>query len=311
VSRKQEAVVRNIARLTVAAAALWALAGCTQNPATGRSQLLFMSRDQEIAIGQSAAPELVTEYGGEVGSAKVRSYVNRVGRGLVVEVESEYTDLPWKFTVLESPVINAFALPGGQVFMSMGLLARCRNEAELAGVLGHEVGHVTAQHVDERVSHAMLLEMGVSVLGATVDSQLLVESAALFSNGYQLKFGRDQESEADILGVRYMSAAGYDPYGMLQVMEILKIASAGARQPEFLSTHPYPETRIKTITGLLEGDYAFTQDNPDFKRYRSRFERDLAPHLPDPQTLGDAGAATPLWCATCRLAATTATFDLE
>ena len=134
------------------------LAGCTYNPATGRQQLLLLSVDDAIALGAESKPAVLEQYGGAVETPQLVSYVDDVGHGLVRRTEADYPQLPWEFTVLDSDVVNAFALPGGKVFASRGLLVRLDNEAQLAGVLGHEVGHVTARHVNERISHAILIQ---------------------------------------------------------------------------------------------------------------------------------------------------------
>ncbi len=277
------------------------LAGCSFNPATGRRQLILVTPEQTLAMGDEAMPQLVNEYGGEVSSAELRSYVDRVGFALAEHVESDYAQTPWKFTVLDSDVINAFALPGGKVFISLGLLSRFENEAQVAGVLGHEIGHVTARHVDERISQAMSVELGLSVLGAATESDLAVAAAQLFAGGYQLHFGRDQESEADKLGVKYMARAFYDPQGMMQVLEVLRDAATGPRPPEFLSTHPHPETRLETVSKLLAGPYAATQGDSQYGLYRDRFQQQAAPHLP-PVSLGAFGSEPEpaSWCGVCR-----------
>lgn len=277
------------------------LAGCTFNPATNRTQFLLLSTDEEIALGTEAMPTLVDEYGGEIESPQLRAFLTRVGTALLAGIEEQYRDLPWEFTLLDSDVINAFALPGGKVFMSRGLMQHFTHEAEVAGVLGHEIGHVTGQHVDERISKALLLELGIGALGSTTDSVYITEGAKLFSNGYQLSFGRDQESEADVLGVRYMTTAGYDPAGMLDVLHVLQQAAGASRQPEFLSTHPHPETRIGTVSELLAGPYAYTQGNPDFGKFEERYEREAGRLLPPPPeaTARLGGLVESAWCATC------------
>ena len=260
-------------------------AGCSVNPATGRRQFDMLSSEEEVALGEQAMPELVKEYGGEIESAALRDYVTGVGMKMAKYTEEDAPNLPWEFTVLDSDVINAFALPGGKVFISRGLMEHFSNEAQLAGVLGHEIGHVTAQHIDERISQAMGIEVLAQVASAAagnegVWAQAVPVIVGLGGQGYLLKFGRDQERESDVLGMRYMVAAGYDPHGMYEVMEILATASEGNNMPpEFLSTHPHPETRLKTITELLEGEYAYTQNNPDFGKYDGRWDREAAPHL--------------------------------
>lgn len=264
----------------LAAVVVGPVTGCQVNPATGRTQLRLIPAAEVSKLGIEAKPQLIEEYGGEVPERQLREYVTEVGNRLARHVETEFQDVEWSFIVLDSDVINAFALPGGNVFISRGLLARFDNEAQLAGVLGHEIGHVTGQHVDERISQAVSAELGLSVLGAMTDSQLLLMGAQLATGGYQLRFGRGQEIEADELGMRYMTLAGYDPHGMLEVMQVLQAATAGgSQQPEFLSTHPHPETRISTITRLLNREYAYTQDNPEYRKHESRFQRRAASYL--------------------------------
>lgn len=259
--------------------------GCAVNPATGRPQLMLISQQEANALGAEAKPELVDEYGGEVQASALRAYVTEIGMKLVEHVEPEYKDLDWDFTVLDSDVINAFALPGGHVFISRGLLEYFTNEAQIAGVLGHEIGHVSGLHVNERISQAMGIQgivLGASAAVGSSESSwaemipLVVNTAG---QGYLLKFGRDQESEADVLGVRYMVRSGYNPQGMLQVLEVLDQASQGQAPPEFLSTHPHPSTRIATVNGLLSNEYAYTQNNADFGLYENRFHDRAVPHL--------------------------------
>jgi len=280
-----------------------ALVGCSTNPATGRTQLDLLSDAEVRAMGEEAKPQLVQEYGGEHPSGELRSYVDRVGRALLAGTEAHVAELNWEFILLDSDVINAFALPGGKVFMSRGLLERFDNEAELAGVLGHEIGHVTAQHVDERLSQTLAAQLGLSVLGSTTESELINLGAGVLVQGTMLKFNRNQESEADVLGVRYMTRAGYDPYGMLEVLHVLQEASRGAKQPEFLSTHPHPETRIKTVTSLLGGEYAYTQNNPSFKKYEDRFRREAVPFLNAPGVATVSPASFMHFCGTCAILA--------
>jgi len=260
-------------------------AGCTTNPATGRAQLNMLSTEEEIALGTEAQPQLTQEYGGEVQSEELRSYVTDVGMRLAKHTEADYPGLPWEFTVLDSEVINAFALPGGKVFISRGLMQQFTNEAQLAGVLGHEIGHVVAQHIDERISRAMGIEVLAQVAGAAVGdesawSRAVPAVVGLGGQGYLLSFNRFQESESDELGVKYMTRAGYDPKAMLQVIAVLVDASQGNLGWELLSTHPHPETRRETVTKLLEGEFAHTQDNPEYRLYPGRYERNALPFLP-------------------------------
>lgn len=242
----------------LAAGSAAALSGCTTNIATGRTQLDYLSREDEIAIGQEAAPQLTEEYGGAVTDAAVNSYITGVAMSMVEHTEGDYRTMPWKFTLLNSPVINAFALPGGQVFISRALAEKFTSEAQLAGVLGHEIGHVTAEHADRSIQNQLptLVIAGVGSVFAGNDAAMAsaVEVLVNASGTYALKFSRDQENEADRLGMRYMTRAGYHPKGMMEVMEVLAAESKGKTPPEWQSTHPNPETRIGIIRERLESE---------------------------------------------------------
>ncbi|MEM7624011.1 MAG: M48 family metallopeptidase [Planctomycetota bacterium] len=235
------------------------LTGCVTNPATGKQSFNLISEEREIAIGAEAEPQFIQENGGLVQSPQVRDYVTRLG--LELAAVSERPHLPWSFNVLDSEVINAFALPGGKVFVSRGLIEKMTNEAQLAGVLGHEIGHVTAQHVNARMSQALIVQgiaVGTSVAGEIADDdtlRVLGVGAGLGGGVYLLKFGRDQESESDELGVRYMTRLGYNPYGQVQVMQILKEAQGGGGGPEFFATHPLPQTRIDRLQEHITLNY--------------------------------------------------------
>lgn len=267
------------------------LGGCVTNSATGHSQLNVLSREEEIEIGRSSMPELIKEYGGIVPDPALREYVSGVGKSLLPHIETEYQTLPWEFTLLDSKIINAFALPGGKVFMSRGLLEEMTNEAQLAGVLGHEIGHVTAEHADKHIARAMGLQFGAAFVGifaaeAGAAVQAATEVLVSATGTFALKFGREEELEADRLGIRYMTAQFYDPIGQLQVMQILKKASGDGAPPEWLSTHPAPQTRIDKIKQMLENKYAYTQGTPDFHLNEERFQKeclDRLKRLPPPR----------------------------
>ncbi len=266
-------------------------AACSTNPATGRSQLNVLSESEEVRIGEEAAPEFVKENGGELPSKPVLNYVRDIGKELAAV--SERPDLPWEFHVLDSSVINAFALPGGKVFISRGLLERMNNEAQLAGVLGHEVGHVTAKHINDRMAQAIgwgVVGAAVGVAGQVTDEDWLsVLGVGVGVGGglYQLSFSRDQEIESDKLGIRYMARLGYDPRGQVQVMQILHDASqqAGGGGIEFLSTHPLPQTRIDRLEQLINDQYRDQIRAGEFSFFAERFrQRALEPlsKLPPP-----------------------------
>lgn len=269
----------------------------------------LLSLSEEVALGSEAAPQLTREYGGEIPDPRLRASLDRIGRSMTANLPETYRDLPWEFTLLNSPVINAFALPGGKVFVSRALVERMTNEAQLAGVVGHEIGHVTARHGNQKIS-ASLIAQGV-VIGAAVaaggsDSSLIQAGVPLLvqagSGAFLLSYGRGQELESDRLGMHYMTDAGYNPIGMRQVMEILAEAAGGPSQPEFFSTHPHPESRIAQIDELISSRYSHTQFNEDYGVYERRFSDEfLTPlaRLPQPRAdrinLSDPAS----WCVTC------------
>jgi predicted Zn-dependent protease len=272
------------------------LAACKTNPATGERNLNFISTEQEISLGTQAEPQFLSEYGGEIPSAEVRAYVSDLGQRLAAV--SERRDLPWEFHVIDSSVINAFALPGGKVFMSRGLMEKLNSEAELAGVLGHEIGHVTAQHIGQQMSQAMAVQglaTAVGVAGQATNNDYLAALGVGTQAGgtlYLLKFGRDQESQADELGVRYMARLGYNPMGQVRVMEVLKAASGGGGGIEMLQTHPLPETRIKRLTKHIQQTFPDYNDPSKYRtneaEYRSRALSVLA-KLPRAKHGGESG----------------------
>lgn len=222
---------------------LWA---CVTNPATGKRQLNFVSKDQEVSMGQQGAQEVAQSIG-VYNSAELNAYVNSVGQRLAAV--SERTDLPWSFKVVDDPGVNAFALPGGPIFITRGLLAHMENEAQLASVLGHEIGHVTAQHSVNQMSKTQLANIGLG-LGAAI-SKSIAQFGGLGEQGLQLlflKFGRDDERQSDDLGIRYALKAGYDVREMPKVFETLGRvgeSAGGSKVPSWLQSHPQPDERVR------------------------------------------------------------------
>lgn len=255
-------MLRTLAAGALAITMLAGPIGCSTNPATGETQLNFISAEREIKLGEEAQPQFIKEGGGQVPDERIVAYVRQIGQRLASV--SERKNLPWEFHVLNSPIINAFALPGGKVFITRGLLERMTNEAQLAGVLGHEVGHVTAEHIGQRMSQAMVIQGFAIGAGVATDSQWIGTLGGAGGSLYLLKFGRDQESQSDMLGVRYMTKLNYDPMGQVQVMQILRDASKGKKGIEFLQTHPLPDTRIKELKELIKTQYPHTQNNPAY-----------------------------------------------
>ena len=232
------------------------------NPVTDEVQHIDITVEQEIALGLQAAPEMAEQYGGLDPDQSAQALVDRVGRELVSRTAAGGTPYQFEFYLLaDQQTINAFALPGGPVFITRALLNRLQTEGQLAGVLGHEVGHVVARHSAEHIAKARLTEglTGAAVIAAydpnDPSSQQTAQVAVLIGQLVNLKFGRDDELESDRWGVRFMAEAGYDPRSMITVMEILAQASEGARPPEFFSTHPNPENRIEKIQAAIAEEF--------------------------------------------------------
>jgi predicted Zn-dependent protease len=244
--------IQKISLLCLLGLVMAVLDGCETVPITGRSQLNLVSGAQEVQMGAQAYNEIL-------GKAKisndpaVNALVTRVGSRIAAATGR--SDLPWEFKVIDDPqTVNAFALPGGKVAVYTGILPISRDDAGLAVVLGHEVSHVMARHSAERISEQLGAEMVAKGIGAAIglDPQVTQLGASLLVNSLLLPWGRKQESEADHLGLIYMAKAGYDPHAARDLWMRMAEASKGrSRPPEFLSTHPSEETRIRQIEGWL------------------------------------------------------------
>jgi beta-barrel assembly-enhancing protease len=224
------------------------------NEFTGEHQVVALTVEQEIALGLQSAPQMAAQHGGLHPDPDAQALIDRVGQKLVDNSVARKTGYNWDFHLLADPnVVNAFALPGGQCFITAALAERLQTEDQLAGVLGHEIGHVVARHSAERIAKQQL---GQDLTGAAViatGDYNTAQAAQMINNLVSMKFGRDQELQSDDLGVRFMMEAGYDPREMIGVMKILKEASGGGqRQPEFFSTHPDPENRAEKIMESIE-----------------------------------------------------------
>ena len=249
------------ARLVVAAIiALFAVityfGSTTDNPLTGEKQRVAMTPEQEITLGYQSAPQMAAQMGGVSRNAQAVALVQRVGEGLVRQSMAAKSPYKFSFHVLADPkTVNAFALPGGPVFITEGLLRLLKTEAELGGVLGHEIGHVIARHSSERLAKQQLTQnlLGALVVGS--GDYTTAQIGQMVGSMINMKYGREDELEADALGIRIMVEAGYDPRGMIRVMEVLAKASGGSRQPEFVSTHPAPENRAERIKQAIAKQY--------------------------------------------------------
>lgn len=214
------------------------------NPYTGRVQAISLSPDQEIAIGLQSAPGMAQQHGGLHPNNQYQALVDDVGKKLINSSVAKETPYKYEFHLLaDENTINAFALPGGQIFITYALFSKLENQDQLAGVLGHEIGHVLGKHSNERITDSKKWQTIVMGAGA-IDMGSVAQQ---IGQGELLKNGRGDELESDELGVKFMIDAGYNPEEMIGVMEILKAAAGPNRVPEFQSTHPDPENRIEKI----------------------------------------------------------------
>ncbi|AFK03678.1 peptidase M48 Ste24p [Emticicia oligotrophica DSM 17448] len=227
------------------------------NPVTGEKQHIDLTPEQEVAMGLQSAPQMAQEYGGLYADNEVQQEAKAVGYKIVKQVDEEAkakgVKIPYQFdfhVLADDQTVNAFALPGGQIFITVGLLKRLKSEDQLAGVLGHEVGHVIHRHSAQQMAKSDFYQGLVgAVATATSDGTGMGggQIAQYVAQIQQMKFGRNDELQSDEFGVKYMIQAGYDPNAMIQVMEILEEASGGQQTAEFMSTHPSPENRIIKI----------------------------------------------------------------
>jgi predicted Zn-dependent protease len=242
----------HLARGAAALAAVLAL-GCAVNPVTGKNELALVSESQEIAMGQQAAQDVATSIG-LYDNPQVQSYVDGIGKKMAAHTERPA--LPWKFQVVDDPAVNAFALPGGPVFVTRGIMVDLNSEAELASVMGHEIGHVTARHSVQQISRSQVAQLGLGI-GSILSSDV-AKYAGLASGGLSLlflKYSRDDESQADGLGFRYALNGGYDVREMLNVFRTLERVGAqagGSGLPVWLSTHPDPGNRLTATQHRLD-----------------------------------------------------------
>lgn len=232
-----------------------------QNEFTGREQTLALATPQEeIALGLQSAPQMIKESGGLSRDAAGRALVENVGRRLIASTAAKQTPYQFKFHLLsDARTVNAFALPGGQIFITEALFRRLKSEDQLAGVLGHEMGHVVGRHSNEQMANSRLwsgLAQGLGVLLSDGHSNTGAQIAQMVAQYKVMKFSRDDESESDALGVRFMMQAGYNPEALIGVMEILAEASGGAGGSDFMSSHPSPENRMEKIREVIARERA-------------------------------------------------------
>lgn len=254
-------------RLAIAAAILLFslvsyMASTQVNPITGEKQRVGLSPDQEVAIGLQALPEMVQQHGGFSRDERATRTVKQMGARLVnaldQQLRAEGKQLPWQFDfhlLADDRTINAFALPGGQVFITEALYYKLTDPGQLAGILGHEIGHVLERHSAQRVATGRLIQGVSGAAGVAGGDANSARMAAMVGNLVSMKYGRDDELESDRWGVTIMALAGYDPNHMMEVMDILEQATGGAGPPEMLSTHPKPANRRAYLQEVIREQF--------------------------------------------------------
>jgi predicted Zn-dependent protease len=223
------------------------------NPVTGENQHVSLTTDQEIALGLRSAPEMIEAYGGLYPDPETQDAIDEIGFRLVNN--SIARDTPWQFefhVLDDSGTINAFALPGGQAFITTGLLARLETEDQVAGVLAHEIMHVLARHSSQQIAKNELTNGLVGAVGVASGDANSAQTAAVIGQLVNMQYSRDDELQSDRLGICLMLEAGYDPNAMIEVMRVLEAAGGGSEQPEFFSTHPNPQNRVRQIEDAIE-----------------------------------------------------------
>lgn len=222
------------------------------NPYTGKKQHISLTPNEEVRMGLQSAPRMAQQHGGLHPNHEYQALVDKVGKRLVSTTIAKETPYLYDFHLLRDPqTVNAFALPGGQIFITYALFAKLQNEDQLAGILAHEIGHVLGRHSAERMAKQGLTQGLVTAVMAGGGGEA-GQMAAQIGNMVNMKYGRQDELESDYLGVKFMVKAGYDPKELIGVMNILKAAAGGKRVPEFQSTHPHPENRIEKIKEAIE-----------------------------------------------------------
>ncbi len=255
----------------IGAAAILLFSSCARNPVTGKKEVSFMSESQEIAMGKEYDPSVVAQYG-VYQNAALQAFITEKGKQMAAI--SHRPNLPYEFKILDSPVVNAFAVPGGYVYFTRGIMGHFNNEAEFAGVLGHEIGHITAKHGARQQRDQLLGQ--ILLMGGIIFSEKFRQFADVAQQGVGLLFlknSRDHESESDKLGVEYSTKIGYDAHQMAGFFKTLKkLGGEDGAIPTFLSTHPDPGDRYNN-TNQMATDIQKTMDPATLKVNRNNYLR--------------------------------------
>lgn len=252
------------------------IVSCTQvvDPLTGKKTFTVLPPEEEIAIGNSVFPQAITEYEGIYPDKEVQEYVKELGNSIAKHTPRK---LPYEFVLVNSKILNAFALPGGKIVITRGLVLMLDSESELAGVLAHELGHVNARHharyLEKMLGLSILLQIGALLINdRDTTARIALQLASIGASLLALKFSRDQEREADKYGVVFAVKAGYDPHGLIETFKKFKKMEKDY-PPEWLSTHPLPDTRIREVSKLISSMKLppnLKKDSPQFQRIKEK-----------------------------------------
>ena len=252
------------------------LVSCAQvvDPLTGKKTFTILPPEEEIAIGNRVFPQAITEYEGIYPDEEVQRYIKKLGSTIAKHTPRK---LPYEFVLVNSKVLNAFALPGGKIVITRGLLLTLDSESELAGVLAHELGHVNARHhakyLEKMLGLSILLQIGALLINdRDTTARIALQLASIGASLLALKFSRDQEREADRLGVMFAVKTGYDPHGLIETLKKFKKLEKDY-PPEWLSTHPLPDTRIKELYKLINSmnlPPSLRKDSAEFHRIKRK-----------------------------------------
>jgi predicted Zn-dependent protease len=255
-------LIRLVLGLVFVVGGLFSYFGNTDvNPVTGEKQRVQLTPRQEVVLGLQSRQKMAAQHGGLFPDERLQAYVDSVGDRVVQRSGAGKSGYPFEFHLLRDPkTVNAFALPGGQIFITAALLGQMSSEAQLAAVFGHEVGHVVGRHgaehlAKQQLSSSLVNAVGIAASGGDDGGQGAAMVAQAANQLVNLRYGRKDESESDQLGFKFMTEAGYDPRGILELMQILAKAGGGQRQPEMLSSHPDPGNRVQDLTVLIKQQF--------------------------------------------------------
>lgn len=224
-----------------------------ENPVTGEKQYVGLTAEEEISLGQQSTPKMIEQYQGLHPDSDAQRLVQVVGKNISTNSVASSSPYDFKFYLLaDEETVNAFALPGGPIFITYALFEKLEDEDQLAGVLGHEIGHVISRHSAERMAKQGFTNSILTGVAVGSESGGATQTAAVAANLVNMKYGRGDELESDHIGVKIMLEAGYDPEALIGVMKILESSSGSSRLPEFQSTHPNPKNRIEKIKEAIE-----------------------------------------------------------